>query len=156
MFKLLINHTTIGVDFGDKIIAINNYRVKYRIWQLASQERFRNPSYSIYYKKVNGIIFVLDITDESSFSDLDYWISGVKQATEHSNDNKVYFLCANKCDKCDLEEERRITKEQIKEFYKNNFNKKEEYIFETSAKTRKNINEMFDALAAAIFKKMNS
>lgn len=141
----------IGADFGSKIITID-YQMKLQICQVASQEIYRGPHYNVFYKGAHGIIFVLDITDEDSLSDLNNWIRDVKEAIDPCKDERVYFLCANKCD---LEDNRKITREQMKEFYKSNFNEKEMNIFEVSAKTGENINKMFYELAVSIFKKQN-
>ena len=57
---------TIGVEFGTKIIKINNYNIKIQIWDTAGQERYKSIT-SAYYKGAQGAFLVYDITNKSSF-----------------------------------------------------------------------------------------
>ena len=75
--------------------------------------------------------------------ELDYFINEVKK---ERNDEYDSIICANFCD---LEEERVITKEEIKN-YEQKYNIK---IFETSAKSGLNVNEAFDCLICLILKR---
>ncbi len=48
--------------------------IKFQIWDTAGQERFKNII-SNYYKGVDGIIMVYDLTDPNSVNELErYWI----------------------------------------------------------------------------------
>ena len=75
--------------------------------------------------------------------ELDYFINEIKK---ERNDEYNSIICAN-C--CDLEEERVITKEEIKN-YEQKYNIK---IFETSAKSGLNVNEAFNYLIYLILKR---
>ena len=83
------------------------------------QERFRNVI-SSYFKGANGILLIFDITSLDSF--------------------KVKILIGNKCD---LEEEREISKDEGEAFAMRNGM---QYI-ETSTKINTNCNESFEDLA---------
>lgn len=49
-------------------------RMKFQIWDTAGQDRFRTIT-SAYYRGVDGIIMVYDLTDPKSIDDLEkYWI----------------------------------------------------------------------------------
>jgi small GTP-binding protein len=51
--------------------------IKFQIWDTAGQERFKNII-SNYYKGVDGIIMVYDLTDPNSVNELErYWIPQV-------------------------------------------------------------------------------
>lgn len=51
--------------------------IKFQIWDTAGQERFKNII-SNYYKGVDGIIMVYDLTDANSVDELErYWIPQV-------------------------------------------------------------------------------
>lgn len=51
--------------------------IKFQIWDTAGQERFKNII-SNYYKGVDGIIMVYDLTDSNSVDELErYWIPQV-------------------------------------------------------------------------------
>ena len=135
------NHlTTIGIDFKIKIIQLKNKLIKLQIWDTAGQERFRNIG-KMFYKGAHGIILTYDVTDENSFKNIRNWI---KQIEENAPTNVCKILVGNKCDKPD----RKITKSQgqnLAEDYNMSF-------FETSAKTRQNINEVFNFLTEEILK----
>ena len=133
--------STIGIDFRKKIIKFGKYDIKLMIWDTAGQDRFRNINRS-FYKHVDGFIFVCDITDYDSFNDMISYI-------EEINDffyNRPKIICANKCD---LEKERQIKKEEI---IKYGLSKNIE-VFETSAKIGQNINESFHRLVELIMSK---
>lgn len=96
-----------------------------------------------YYNNANGVILVYDISSERSFSKLQYWVKEIKN---YNNDNSIFILFGNKND---LEEERKISFEDGKEFADQN---KMEFL-EGSAKTGKNIKKLFDMLVRNIIKK---
>ena len=77
--------STIGVDFMIKDIPITevfntidlkNKKIRLQIWDTAGQERFRTITTS-YYRNVDGIILVYDITNISSFNDIKGWIDDI-------------------------------------------------------------------------------
>lgn len=75
------------------------------IWDTAGQERFKTIT-ATYYKGSHGIILTYDITDRESFNNINSWLSEIKK---HAGANVVKFLIGNKCD---LEEERVVSKEE--------------------------------------------
>jgi len=104
--------------------------VKLQIKDFSGQKKFSsliNP----YYKGVNGIILVYDITQESSFNALNNWLTIIKDQAPQAN----IVLVGQKCDLI----EKVISEEKIKELT-DEFGM--EY-FETSAKIDYNINEVF-------------
>ena len=54
--------TTVGVDFQDQIIEIENKKVRLQVWDSAGQERFRNVTKK-YFQSTNGLLVVYDIKD---------------------------------------------------------------------------------------------
>ena len=135
------NHlTTIGIDFKIKIINLHEKLIKLQIWDTAGQERFRTIT-KTYYKGAHGIILTYDVTDETSFKNIKNWI---KQIEQNAQNNVCKVLVGNKCDKPD----RKVSEEEGKalaEEYKMSF-------FETSAKTKQNVNETFNFLTEEILK----
>jgi len=75
------------------IITIDD--VKFDIWDTAGQERFRSLC-PMYYRNSSGCLCVFDVTDRTSFNNVDMWIELFKL---HTNipDPKVLLL-ANKID----------------------------------------------------------
>ena len=66
--------STIGVDYKEKLIVVNNYKVKLKIMDTCGQERFKSLNKN-FYSSSDGIIFVFDVTKESSFKSIDNWLN---------------------------------------------------------------------------------
>ena len=58
-------------------ITIDEDNIKLQIWDTAGQERFRTIT-GAYYKGAHAIILVYDITNSTTFEDLDeFWLQEV-------------------------------------------------------------------------------
>ena len=64
------------------------------IWDTAGQERYRELALS-YYKLAAGIVLVYDVTDETSYENISYWLGKIQANGE--NDTEVILL-GNKID----------------------------------------------------------
>ncbi len=133
---------TIGMDSKIKTIEIDSQKINLKIWDSAGQERFRSIQ-RYYYNKVDGVIFVYDITNKKSFSVIDSWI---KEVNENINRNISFILVGNKTD---LEESREVSIIEGEKFAK----EKNFHFFECSAKNGICINEIFECLVKDILKK---
>ena len=134
--------STIGVDYFDKELIINNKKIKLLIQDTSGQERFRSISKN-YYKNVNGMIFVFDVTNSESFNEgIKYWL------TECDNEIKdcKKILVGNKIDL--REDMRGINQEKAQKFAES----KQMKYFETSAKTGTNVNIIFKELVELILR----
>ena len=87
---------------------------------------------------------VYDITDPESFNNINSWLIEIEK---NANKNVYKFLVGNKCD---LEEDRKISYEQGKEFAETYGMK----FIETSAKTSSNVNEAFTTMTKDIISQM--
>ena len=96
----------------------------------------------LYYKGKNEIVVVYDITNRQSFDDINFWLNEIK---EKANKNTVLLLVGNKCD---LEDERKVSFQEGKDFADNNGIK----FIETSAKTNQNVDEAFEILIDEVIK----
>ena len=132
--------TTVGMDFQDKIIEIEDKKVRLQVWDTAGQERFRNVTKS-YFQSSQGLLVVYDITDKDSFENINFWMENVKK---NAPENVKLILVGNKCD---LANERKVTIEDG-ENKARNYNIK---FFESSAKDGTNVNELFFYLANEIY-----
>jgi Ras-related protein Rab-2A len=134
---------TIGVEFGSNNIIIDNKIFRVQIWDTAGQENFRSITRS-YYKNSACALIVYDITRKISFDNLVQWIEDCK----NSSPKTVFMVLVG--NKSDLERNREVTEEEGREFAEKNGM----LFFETSAKTGKNVEEVFTQSATLIAKKI--
>merc|ERR1712198_419784 len=97
--------STIGIDFKLKTIHLNGKLIKLQIWDTAGQERFHTIT-TAYYRGALGVMLVYDITRPTSFDNLAKWLRTI---LEHSNADVEKMIIGNKCD---MEEQRLISKER--------------------------------------------
>ena len=127
--------TTIGVDFRNKIIKIDqNTKVKLVLWDTAGQERFRNVATN-YYNGTDCALLVFDITNEGSFKIFDYWVKEIQQ--KKKMDDICLILVGNKSD---LQENRKVSQQEIDKYIE----KLKIRYFEVSAIKDEGITELFD------------
>ena len=104
-------NNTIGVDFRIVTLKHDNTIYKIHIWDTAGQERFRSLALN-YLNNSHGFIFMYDITDLDSFNNVVNWIN---LALEKNVKTIANFLVGNKCDN---EEERKVSKEEAENLAK--------------------------------------
>jgi len=126
--------STIGVDFKIKCIEVDNKNVKLQMWDTAGQERFRSIT-SVYYRGVNGILLVYDVSNRESFTNIKEWIKNIDMFAP----NDAYIiLVGNKSDtthrKVKIDEGIELAKELNIPF------------IETSAKDNINIDKAFELI----------
>ena len=129
---------TIGIEYKIKTIKINDLNINLQIWDTAGQERFRSVTNN-FIKGADGIIYVYDITQKSSFDNIKSWIT----LSEESSEGFKKIILGNKLD---LEEDRVIDTEKLKKLC----NDRNIEGLEVSAKTGINIEESFETLAKLI------
>ena len=134
--------STVGVEFGSKILKIKDKQIKAQIWDTAGQERYKSIT-SAYYRGAKGAFVVYDITNKNSFQSVDKWIKDLKT----NGDEKIIIILIG--NKNDLENERQIKKEE------GELKAKELEIgfMETSALTGNNVIEAFELLLNEIYEK---
>ena len=115
--------------------------MKLQIWDTAGQERFKNITAS-YYRGGNGVLVVYDITDRDSFENLNSWLIEIEK---NANKNVYKLLIGNKCD---LEDKRKVTYQEGKDFATSNGMQ----FIETSAKADTKVKEAFELLTQEIIK----
>ena len=135
--------STIGVDFKEHVLKIDNQNIKLQLWDTAGQERFKTIT-SSYYRGSEGIMIVYDITDRNSFESITQWMSEVN---EYGKGVLVKLLIGNKCDL----ENRAIPQSEIEKVSK----ELGVSYMETSAKANINVEKSFEYLAREILKSRN-
>lgn len=87
---------TIGVDFREKCVQVDDEHLKLQLWDTAGQERFRKSMVQHYYRNVHAVVFVYDMTKMSSFENMPQWI---EECDRHNlNKHIPRILVGNKCD----------------------------------------------------------
>ena len=132
---------TIGFDFLTFGIKINNKNINLQIWDTCGQEVYRSLI-SSFYRNSSLAILVFSVDNENSFNDLENWLNEVKS---QSNVDMNIILIGNKID---LEEQRKISTEKLKEFCEEN---SINIFFETSAKTGFNTQKVFVEAAKLLY-----
>jgi small GTP-binding protein len=137
---------TIGLNYRIKTLNIDNNPIRMQIWDTSGEEKFKAIAKN-FYRGAHGVLLIYDICEKNSFLDVKSWIEQIIENTD--NDNLVMILCG---DKCDMEKERNISKnegENLANSYKIPF-------FECSAKENINIDEIFNTLAKNIYEKVGN
>jgi Ras-related protein Rab-2A len=137
--------TTIGVEFGIKLMALDGLKYKLHIWDTAGQETFKSITRS-YYRGTVGCLLVYDITRRESFESVKTWLVDLRN---YCHLNIVITLIGNKID---MNDERQVTLDEGQEFATKNGL----LFFETSAKIDHNINDVFVNVVTEITKKLKT
>eukprot|EP00818_Percolomonas_sp_WS_P010969 CAMPEP_0117438854 /NCGR_PEP_ID=MMETSP0759-20121206/2269_1 /TAXON_ID=63605 /ORGANISM="Percolomonas cosmopolitus, Strain WS" /LENGTH=174 /DNA_ID=CAMNT_0005230561 /DNA_START=158 /DNA_END=682 /DNA_ORIENTATION=+ len=129
---------TIGVDFSFKPVRINGERLLLQIWDTAGQDSFRTLT-KRYWAGADIVIIVFDLTRRETFDSVTSWLKEAREVL-HNWKELQFALIGNKCD---LDDEREVSKEVVEGLAK----REGLYYTETSAKTGENVNRMFGHLA---------
>lgn len=135
---------TLGCNSLLKTITIDNYNIKFDIWDTAGMEKFRSLN-AQFYKDANIVIFVYEIINLNSFNSIkNYWYNDV---IENSNKNVILGLIGNKSDLY-------LENEEVSEEDARNYANEINAVFKlTSALNGSGINELFEILAKEYIKK---
>lgn len=101
-----------------------------------------------YMRQADGFLCVYSIIDKKSFTELTEFVEQILRV----KDKEAYpmVLCGNKCD---LESERMVTRQDAVQFAKSKMAlASESQVMEASAKARKNVDESFAELVRAVRK----
>lgn len=131
---------TVGVEFGNTKVQIDNALIKAQIWDTAGQERYRAIT-SAYYKGAHGALIVYDITRKDSFDSVEKWLSDLK----NNGEEKMVIMAIG--NKCDMVNERVIsTRDGEAKAQRNNI-----AFLETSALNATNVAKAFDELIQKLY-----
>ena len=134
--------TTIGFEFLTFNLRMNSQVVKLQVWDTCGQEVYKSLI-SNFYRNSSLALIVYAINNRKSFEHAINWL---KELKETSNPNIKIFLVGNKCD---LENDRVVSKEEG-----NNFKEEQnlDKFVETSAKTGQNARNVLLDAAKMLFK----
>lgn len=126
---------TIGNNFQKLKIHIRNMTVSLHVWDTAGQELFRSLV-PFYIKGADAAIVVFDITDQSSFDDLEKWYQIIQ---EHVTKKITLLIAGNKSDLASQQ----IVSDEVASNYANSINCG---FIKTSAFSGAGIDELFNEL----------
>ncbi len=114
---------SIGIDKKSLDVSIevkeNNKKVKkdfdISLFDTAGQEQFRSITLS-YYKGTDGILLLYDITDRTSFDNIEMWVDSIIDSMGNKAESKyAIILIGNKLDLVQEDEsKRKVTEEEAK------------------------------------------
>ena len=137
---------TIGGAYQQqKVVLENGAMIKLHIWDTSGQERFRAMT-NLYYRDAQVALLTYDITNESSFTSIDFWIKELKYKVE--NENMILCLVGNKCDVS--QDDRKISTVRGKNYAEEN----NMIFYETSAKTGEGVKDLFVTIANKVYEQM--
>ena len=143
-FEQSIITTTIST-YVEKKMEMGNKKYNLEIWDTAGQEKFHSLT-KLFIKESRIVLFVYDITDKNSFTEIKSWVKIVKEVLD---DKFVMGLAGNKKDL--------FLKEVINEVKGKEKAKEIGAIFKlTSAKEGEGIHELMESLLKEYIKRLNA
>ena len=94
-----ITNPTIGSDFKQKDMIVDNTKVTLQVWDTAGYEQFQSLGYA-FYRGTDACALVFDISSRESFEHIDKWHQGLLD-NAHSADPEAFpiVLVGNKSDR---------------------------------------------------------
>ena len=135
------NDSTIIFEHSFKNFSVMGKNVRLQIWDTCGKEMYRS-SVQNFYRSALCIFVVFSLETLDSLDKVNQWIEEIK---ENNNEDSILVLVGNKSD---LTPKRRIEREEIEQYCKNNGI--EDY-FETSAKSGENVHEVFKTVVNKLF-----
>ncbi|MFW9970856.1 MAG: GTP-binding protein [Candidatus Odinarchaeota archaeon] len=137
----------IGVDFFNvKVRDIDSEDVILQLWNIIDEERFKQIQQNYYVGADGGIIFY-DITDKSSFENIDHYILAFRKSKR--NRHVPIILVGNKLD---LRENRKVSQTEASKVA---VTRKMVGYLEFSALDSQNVIKLFESICRIIIRKKN-
>ena len=143
-FKYENRLATMYIDkFETKFTLKNEKKINLILWDTPGVPRLRSQAL-IPLGKAQGVILVFDVTNKSSFNNLNIWLKEIKERSP----SIPIFLFGNKVDK--NKDKWVMTSEEAKNFAEKNWLT----YFEVSAETKQGINEGISYIVNNIYEKL--
>ena len=136
---------TIGVDFAQKYVTVDNTTCRLVIWDLAGQTGFERVR-KHYYQGLSALVLVYDMTNRESFDNATRWLV---EAYKYSGEIPPTAILANKVDLRETSDSSELVSVEEGKAFAKMFTEKlgvPSIFYETSAKNGENIQETFSNL----------
>ena len=132
--------STLGVSLSFRVLTINKRKLKLKLIDTGGQEKYRAIAKN-YFKHADVVLFVFDLNLKESFESIQYWID---LFNESADGDKIIlkYLIGNKCDL-----EQNVDQGLIDELVEKN----KLLYMSTSARTKSQIDEMFEYIAGELY-----
>ena len=138
---------TIGVDFAQKYVTVDDTTCRLVIWDLAGQTGFERVR-KHYYQGCSALILVYDVTSRESFDNATRWLAEV---FKYAGEIQPTAILANKSDLRTSDNAEEFVQPAEGKAFAKLFTEKlgvPSVFFETSAKNGENIQETFSDLTS--------
>jgi small GTP-binding protein len=136
---------TVGLDIFDKTLIVGDYEVKLVMFDIGGSSRSEEQN-ELFFKGAHAGVFIFDLTRPPTLNSIEAWLKLFREGSMGKNRNLPILMVGNKAD---LEGETKISLEEALDL----LIKYELFGYmESSAKTGKNINELFFTLTEEIIK----
>ena len=132
---------TVAIEFMTHTLSIDGNTIKLQIWDTAGQEKYKSVA-KAYYRNAIGALVVFSLANRESFLALENWVEQVRKYCHP----KVKMLIVG--NKTDLVDQKAVTDAEIQQFVESHGLQ----YMESSAKTNKNIREIFFTITQEIYK----
>ena len=75
----------------NKIVTVDDTKVKLQIWDTAGQERFRSVTHA-YYRDAHALLLLYDVTNKTSFDNIRAWLGEIR---DYAQEDVVIMLLGN-------------------------------------------------------------
>ncbi|CAH8626247.1 unnamed protein product [Dicrocoelium dendriticum] len=134
---------TVGVDFRTRNLRVDQKVYSIQLWDTAGQEKYRSIVRT-YFRKVDGVIVVYDVTAPSTFRNVRSWMEQIYSISSHPN--VPVIIVGNKID-LRLESQSSMVTTEVGQNLAESYNA---LFIETSIPTAENVDETVRMLANAM------
>ena len=129
---------TIGIDFYNKRLLVDKFKVKLHVWIFGGEERFifLLPTY---VRGASGGLFMYDITNYSSIAHIDDWLTVIRKEIRDEDQFPIIVVGG----KADLAEDREVPAEEGIKIARS---RGVDGFIECSSKSGENVEKAFEAL----------
>ena len=140
--------STLSVSLKERIFIFENKQYIFNLWDTISQEQYKSIT-KHFIQNSQIVLFVYDISNKSSFIELNYWIDLVEKELGKANDNYIMGIVGNKKDLYLNKEVEEEEGKNLAESYKAKF------VLTSAKDDPKSINDFLDILFEDYIRKNN-